>query len=178
VGVVEQLPTEQKPYSAPRPIEKGDGVASFSCGKPPLDDFLKQRALKNEGKASRTYVVMAQDGEHTGKVAAYYTLAAGGVDHEKCPTWTKRNMPNPVPVIVLGRLAVDTEHQGKGIGQHLMREAMQRTLEASRQIGARALMVHAIDDEAVSFYVPFGFQSFPTESRTLFLPTETIAKSL
>lgn len=178
MGVVEQLPSEHKPYSAPRPIEKGDGVAAFGCGKAPLDDFLKQRALKNEGKASRTYVVVAKAGESAGKVVAYYTLAAGGVNHEDCPTWAKRNMPNPVPVIVLGRLAVDAQHQGKGIGEHLLREALQRALEASRQIGARAIVVHAIDDEAVSFYVPFGFQNFPADGRTLFLPMETIAQSL
>jgi len=177
VGVVEQLPTEQKPYSAPRPIEKVDEVAAFSCGKQSLDDFLKRRALK-KGKASRTYVVVSQAGESAGKVAAYYTLAAGGVNHEECPTWAKRNMPNPLPVIVLGRLAVDAQHQGTGIGKHLLREAMQRALEASAQIGARALVVHAIDDEAASFYVLFGFQNFPTDSRTLFLPMETIADSL
>ena len=178
MGVVEQLPTEQNPYSAPRPIEKGDEVAAFGCGKQSLDDFLKHRALKNERKASRTYVVVSQAGESAGKLVAYYTLAAGGVNHEECPTWAKRNMPNPVPVIVLGRLAVDAQHQGTGIGKHLLREAMQRALEASAQIGARALVVHAIDDEAVSFYVPFGFQNFPTDSRTLFLPMETIADSL
>jgi GNAT superfamily N-acetyltransferase len=165
-------------YSAPRPIEKDDGVAGFSCGKPPLDDFLKQRAVKNEGKGSRTYVVISQLGEDAGKVAAYYTLATGAVNHEACPTWAKRNMPNPIPVIVLGRLAVDGVHQGKKIGKYLMREAMQRTLEASRHVGVRALIVHAVDDEAVSFYVQFGFQAFPTDSRTLFLPIETIAEGL
>lgn len=178
MGVDEQLPAHSKPYSAPRPIEKGDGVAAFSCGKQPLDDFLKQRALKNEGRASRTYVVVARIGEDAGNVAGYYTLAAGGVNHEDCPTWAKRNMPNPVPVIVLGRLAVATKHQGGGIGKHLLREGMRRALDASWQIGARAIFVHAIDDEAVSFYVPFGFQTFPPESRTLYLPMETVAKSL
>ena len=178
MGVVEGLTAEPKPYSAPRPIEKGDGVAGFSCGKQPLDDFLKQRALKNEGRASRTYVVISQAGEDAGNVAAYYTLAAGGVNHEACPTWAKKNMPNPIPVIVLGRLAVSAAHQGHGIGKHLLREAMQRALESSRQIGARAIFVHAIDDEAVSFYVPFGFRSFPPASRTLFLPMETVAGSL
>lgn len=178
MGIVEQLPAGKKPYSAPRPIEKDDGIAGFSCGKPPLDDFLKQRAIKNEGKGSRTYVVVSRLGEDAGKVAAYYTLAAGAVNHEECPTWAKRNMPNPIPVVVLGRLAVDSAHQGKNIGKYLMREAMQRTLQASRHVGVRALIVHAIDDEAVSFYVPFGLQAFPTDSRTLFLPIETIAKAL
>lgn len=178
MGIVEHLPADKKPYGAPRPIETDDGVAGFACGKPPLDDFLKQRAVKNEGKGSRNYVVVCQLGEDAGRVIAYYTLAAGAVSHEECPTWAKRNMPNPIPVIVLGRLAVDSAHQGKKIGKFLMREAMQRTLEASRHVGVRALIVHAIDDEAVSFYVPFGFQAFPTDSRTLFLPIETIAAAL
>lgn len=178
MGIVEHLPAEKRPYSAPRPIESGDGVAGFSCGKVPLDDFLKQRALRNEGRGSRTFVIVSQLGEDVGKVVAYYTLGAGAVNHEECPTWAKRNMPNPIPVIVLGRLAVDGAHQGKKIGKYLLREAMQRTLEASRHVGVRALIVHAIDDEAVSFYVPFGFQAFPTDSRTLFLPIETLAKAL
>ena len=178
MGVDEKHPQISKRYSVPRPIEKGDGVAAFSCGKPPLDDFLKQRALRNEGRASRTYVVISQTGEDAGNVAAYYTLAAGGVNHEACPSWAKRNMPNPIPVIVLGRLAVAEQHKGNGIGKHLLREGMRRALDASRQIGARAIFVHAIDDDAVSFYLPFGFQSFPPNSRTLFLPMETVASSL
>jgi GNAT superfamily N-acetyltransferase len=178
MGIVEQLPTAQRPYGAPRPIDRGDEVADFNCGKPPLDDFIKQRALKNEGKASRTYVVASQSGEDAGKVVAYYTLAAGAMSRDDAPKWAKSNMPNPLPIIVLGRLAVDSRHQGQGLGKHLLREAMQRTLDAARHVGARALVVHAVDDEAISFYVPFGFQSFPAESRTLFLPIETIANSL
>ena len=178
MGVVEQLPAERKSYCPPRPIEKHDAVVGFSCGKVPLDDFLKQRALKNEGRGSRTYVVVSQLGEDAGNVAAYYTLAAGAVNHEDCPSWAKRNMPNPIPVIVLGRLAVDTNHQGRRIASHLVREAMHRTLEASRHVGVRALIVHAIDDDAVNFYVPFGFQAFPTGGRALFLPIDTIASSL
>jgi ribosomal protein S18 acetylase RimI-like enzyme len=178
VGIVEQLPASQKPYSQPRPIDKGDDLAAFDCGKPPLDEFLKQHALKNEGKASRTYVVAAQAGEDAGRIVAYYTLAAGAVSHDNAPGWAKRNMPDPLPAIVLGRLAVDRKHQGKSLGQHLLREAMQRTLEASAQIGARVLIVHAVDDEAINFYVAFGFRRFPTDSRTLFLPIETIVKAL
>ena len=178
MGVVEQFPAAQKPYSQPRPIESGDNLAAFDCGKPPLNDFLKQQALKNEGKASRTYVVSAQTGEDASRVVAYYTLAAGAVSHDDAPGWAKRNMPDPLPAIVLGRLAVDRKHQGKALGAHLLREAIQRTLESSTQIGVRVLIVHAIDDEAINFYVPFGFRRFPTDSRTLFLPVETLAKAL
>jgi GNAT superfamily N-acetyltransferase len=178
LGIDEQLPAAQRPYSQPRPIEGGDNLAAFDCGKPPLDEFLKQHALKNEGKASRTYVVQAQIGEDAGRVVAYYTLAAGAVSHHNAPGWATRNMPDPLPAVILGRLATDTKHQGKGIGKHLLREAMQRALEFATQVGVRVLIVHAIDDEAISFYVPFGFRRFPTDGRTLFLPIETIAKAL
>jgi len=178
VAIIKRLPASRKPYSQPRAIDKGDDLTAFDCGKPPLDEFLKQHALKNEGKASRTYVVAAQSGEDAGKIVAYYTLAAGAVSHDKAPSWAKRNMPNPLPAIVLGRLAVDRKHQGHSIGRHLLREAMQRSLEASAQIGARVLIVHAIDDEAINFYVALGFRRFPTDSRTLFLPIETIVAAL
>jgi predicted N-acetyltransferase YhbS len=178
LGIARSGSSGQHCYSAPRPIDAADEVAAFSCGKPPLDHFLKQRALRNEGKASRTYVVIAQSDANVGTVAAYYTLAAGAVAREETPGWAKRNMPNPVPVIVVGRLAVDSNHQGRGLGKSLLREAMQRSLEASRQIGARALIVHTIDDEAADFYLPFGFERFPAQSATLFLPIETIEKAL
>lgn len=178
MGVIEKLPTGRRPYAAPRPIEDGDAVRDFDCGKPPLNDFLKQRALKNEGRASRTYVICSAAGEDAGSVAGYYSLAAGAIAHEDAPTWAKRNMPNPIPAFVLGRLAIDSRHQGKGLGKALLKEAIQRSLEASHSIGARALIVHAIDDEAIGYYAQYGFQRFPTDSRTLFLPVETLAKSL
>jgi GNAT superfamily N-acetyltransferase len=178
MGVVEQLPNDRKRYAPPRPIEEEDGVKDFDCGKAALDDFLKQRAFKNEGKASRTYVVCSVLGDDAGSVVGYYSLAAGAVAHDEAPPWAKRNMPNPIPVFVLGRLAVDLRHQGLGIGKAMLREAIQRTLEASRSIGARAFIIHAIDDDAVGFYAAFGFQRFPTDSRTLFLPVETLANSL
>lgn len=178
MGIVRQLPSAKQEYEAPRPVRSGDGVLQFECGKEALDDFIRRRAEKNEGKASRTYVVCASQGGEGREVVAYYSLAAGAVSADECPGWAKRNMPNPIPVIVLGRLAVDKNHAGQGLGKALLKEAMQRTLEASQHIGARALIVHAIDDEAISFYTPFGFQRFPTDGRTLFLPVETITASL
>lgn len=178
MGVVEQLPAAGKPYTPPRPIRGDDAVKDFDCGRPPLNDFLKQRAIKNEGRASRTYVVRSAAGNDAGGVVAYYSLAAGAVAHDDAPGWAKRNMPNPIPVFVLGRLAVDSAHQGRGLGSALLKEAIQRTLEASRTIGARALIVHAVDDEAIGYYASFGFQRFPTDGRTLFLPVETLGKSL
>jgi predicted N-acetyltransferase YhbS len=178
MGIVEQLPAGGKPYAAPRPIKGDDAVQGFDCGRPPLNEFLKQRAIKNEGRASRTYVVASASGQDAGAVVAYYSLAAGAIAHDVAPAWAKRNMPNPIPVFVLGRLAVDSGHQGRGLGSALLKEGIQRTLEASRTIGARALIVHAIDDDAIGYYTSFGFQRFPTDSRTLFLPVETLANSL
>lgn len=174
MGNVEQLAAGKPLYEAPRPISPDDRLAGFDCGRPALNDFLRKRALKNEGKASRTYVVSSSAGE----VVAFYTLATGAVEHDGAPGALKRNMPNPLPVMVLGRMAVDLAHVRKGLGKAMLREAMQRVLEASRTIGARALIVHAIDDDAITFYTPFGFQAFPTGSRTLFLPIETIAAAL
>lgn len=174
MGSVEQLTAGKPAYSTPRPISPDDRLDRFDCGKPALNDFLRRRALKNEGKASRTYGVCSAAGE----VVAFYTLAAGAVELEEVPGSLRRNMPNPLPIMVLGRMAVDLSHAGRGLGKGMMREAMQRVLEASRNVGARALVVHAIDDEAVTFYTPFGFHAFPTGNRTLFLPVETIAASL
>ena len=151
-------------YGPPTPLDTSHDVASFDCGKPPLTDWLRTQALKNEGRGSRTFVV------GVGKqIAAYYALAAGHVDREHAPSNIARNMPNPIPVIVLGRLAVDYRHKNKRLGVGLLRDAIKRTLVASREIGARAIMVHAIDDEAVGFYLQYGFKSFPTDPRTLFL---------
>lgn len=165
-------------YAAPRPIVVGDRLEAFESGNHALDDWLKRRALKHEGRASRTYVVCKATGKDAGAVVAYYTLSAGAVRLEDSPRWAKRNMPNPLPVIILGRLAVDRTDVGKGLAKGMMKDAMQRALEASQTIGARALIVHAADDALISFYTQFGFQAFPTGSRTLFLPIETISAAL
>ncbi len=178
MGSVEALPAGRPPYAQPRPVAPHDRLETFDCGKEPLNDFLRQRALKNEGRASRAYVVTSSTGEDAGAVVAFYTLSTGAVPLEEAPGSVRRNMPNPVPVMVLGRMAVDRRHSGKGLGAGMLRQALQRVLEASKTIGARALVVHAIDDEAVTFYTRYGFQLFPAGGRTLFLPIETIARSL
>ncbi|HEX8640084.1 MAG TPA: GNAT family N-acetyltransferase [Allosphingosinicella sp.] len=178
MGEVEQLPTGRAPYTPPEPINGDHRLDVFDCGKAPLNDFVRRRALKNEGRASRTYVVNATIGEHAGSVIAYYTLAAGAVALDALPKKLSRNMPNPIPAMVLGRMAVDRNHKGKGLGRAMLQEAMRRVMIAAREVGARALIVHAIDDEAVTFYTQYGFQVFPTGSRTLFLPIDTIARSL
>lgn len=168
MGIVELA--GRPPYHAPVPITTEHRLDEFDCGKEPLDTWLRTHALDNEGKASRTYVV-ADAGM---RVCAYYTLALGSVIRAEVPRKHRQGLPNPVPVMVLGRLAVDGRHGGRGLGPALLREAMQRTLLIERQAGALALIVHAIDDNAVGFYAKFGFQVFPGGSRTMFLPVDTI----
>jgi ribosomal protein S18 acetylase RimI-like enzyme len=163
-------------YAPPAGLTAEHRLDGFSCGKPPLDDWLKAHALDNEGKASRTYVVTPRAGPDEGAVIAYYTLAYGSVVRDEVPRKVRHGLPNPVPVMVLGRLAVDKNHggNGNGIGPALLREAMQRTMQAAEIAGLRALIVHAIDDEAVGSYAKYGFQVFPAGTRTLFLPVETM----
>lgn len=178
MGVIGKEASDQPRYTAPRPIAADDHVESFDCGKEPLNRFLKSRALENEGKASRTYVICSAAGDDAGAVVAYYTLAAGAVARSDAPGPLRRNMPNPLPVMVLGRMAVDGRHAGKGMGKAMLKEAIQRVAQTATVVGTRAMIVHAIDDEAAAFYTPFGFQLFPAGGRTLFLPIETVAAAL
>lgn len=166
------------PYAAPVPLTSDHLIDGFDCGKPPLDAWLKTRALDNEGRASRTYVVLATVEPQRGEVVAYYTLATGGVALGEIRGKHRHNLPNPVPVMVLGRLAVDRRHGGHALGPALLREAMARALDISRVAGVRMLMVHAIDDEAATFYLSYGFHAFPAGGRTMFLLIETIAAAL
>jgi GNAT superfamily N-acetyltransferase len=178
MGIVEALGSSSPPYAAPVPLSSDHKLDRFECGKPALDQWLRAHALDNEDKASRTYVVTARVGEDAGAVIAYYTLAYGSVVRSEVPKKIRQGLPNPIPVMVLGRLAVDRRHSGKGLGHSLLREAMQRTLEAAQIAGLRALIVHALDDDAVGFYAKYGFQVFPAGTRTLFLPLETLRGSL
>lgn len=159
--------------SAPRPIAADDHTADFSCGKPPLDEWLKNRALRAEGRSARTYVVC-----EGAVVVAYCCFAAGAVRLAEVPRPIRRNMPTDVPVILLGRLAVDKRYQGRGIGSALLKDAFARGLEASAIIGARAVLVHALDEEAAAFYSAYGFMRFPETGLTLFLPMETIRAAI
>jgi len=163
----------QAPYLRPSRILPEHRLDGFDSGKPALDAWLRAKALDNEGKASRTYVVSTD----AGVVAAYYTLATGHVVRTDVPGKHRHGLPNPVPVMVLGRLAVDRAHAGRRLGEAMLKEAMTRTLEAAEIAGIRALIVHAIDEAAAGFYIRYGFQLFPPGSLTLFLPIETIAKA-
>jgi len=156
--------------SAPEKLTPQHILKEFSCGEGSLDSWLKQRALKNEeARASRTYVVC------TGKsVKGYYTLAVGAVTHAEVSGKVKRNMPDPIPVMILGRLAVDKECHGNGIGKALLRDAIFRTLSAAEIAGIRAMLVHALNEEAKSFYLANGFHESPIDPMTLMITLNEI----
>jgi GNAT superfamily N-acetyltransferase len=141
-------------------------VNSFSCGESVLDDWLKRRALANNiSGASRTFVVADDDYQ----VMGYYALAAGAVTHQESTRSIRQNMPDPVPVMVLARLAVDVRAQGMKLGAALLRDAVERCVLVSENAGVRALLVHALHDQARQFYEYYGFKAAPSHPMTLML---------
>lgn len=138
----------------------------FHSGKAPLDDWLKRHALRNQaGDATRSYVVHREL-----RVVAYYSLAAGSVSRDEVPPRIARGMPrHPVPIILLARLAVDHREQGQGLGSALLKDALKRSAQVADTIAARAVLVHAIDEEARGFYRYFDFQASPVDPMTLML---------
>lgn len=158
--------TPSLPLGAPVPLTAGHDTSCFACRRSSLNTWLVKRALANAvSGASRTYVVCAAEG----RVVGYYALSAGSIAAAAASGRLRRNMPDPLPVIVLGRLAVDTEWAGLGVGSGLLKDAVIRSIQASALIGVRALLCHAIDDEAVSFYAKHGFVASPVEPLTLML---------
>lgn len=158
----------------PARLEAGHDVTSFDCGQPVLDSWLQRRGFGNETSgASRTYVVCAGN-----RVVGYYALAAGSVANAASPGGIRRNMPDPIPVLLLGRLAVDRAWQGKGIARGLLRDAALRTHRAADIVGIRALLVQAIDDGAAEFYARHGFRPAPIDPHLLFMPLSQVRASL
>lgn len=152
-------------YHPPRPIREADDVAGFDSGEPSLDTYLRTRALTNHLQgASRCFVTC-----RNGRVVGYYALASAGVQRSDAPGRVRRNMPDPVPVILLSRLAVDRKHQGLGLGKHLLRDAIARCVEAADIVGVRAMLVHALHDDARAFYSHFDFEPSPTDPLHLLL---------
>jgi GNAT superfamily N-acetyltransferase len=156
--------------SAPVPLSADHDLAEFDCGVPVLNDWLKHRALKNESRFSRTYVVCEGD-----RVGAFVSIAAGAVERAAAPGRLRRNAPDAVPVSVIGRLAVCRAYAGRGLGADLLSDALRRIALASQSIGIGAVLVHAKDEQAKRFYLACAeFIEYPQDSRTLFLPIETV----
>jgi len=160
--------------SAPVPLLPEHDVTNFSCGVAILDHWIRSNAAKNEpNDASRTFVIC-----HGSAVVAYYALAAGSIDRVSAPKSLQRNMPDPLPVIILGRLAVDSRYQDHGLGSGLLRDAMIRVALISRTVGIKALLVHAISEDARQWYSKRWFLESPLEPMTLLLPIAQIRKAL
>lgn len=156
--------------SAPTHLTAEHDVSDFDCGEPILNDWLKQRALKNESRFSRTYVVCDNN-----KVAAYYCISAGAVERMASPGKIRRNAPDMIPISVIGRLAVSRGYAGRGLGANILADALRRIAFASKSIGIGAVLVHAKDDGARNFYMACAeFIEYPADSRILFLPIETL----
>jgi GNAT superfamily N-acetyltransferase len=156
----------------PEKLRIDHDLSRFECGEPSLDDWLRRRALQNEESgASRTYVVCLGL-----RVVAYYALAVGAVAHAGAPGRVRRNMPDPVPVMIIGRLAVDREFHGHGLGQALLRDAVLRTLQAADIAGVRAILVHAISSDAERFYERHGFVRSPIDPMTLMITLAELAR--
>jgi predicted N-acetyltransferase YhbS len=151
--------------SAPEPLNAHHDVDPFESGVESLDHWLKRRALKNQATgASRTFV--ACEGR---RVLAYYALASSAIITDAAPGRFRRNMPNPIPVVVLGRLAVDKSWHGKGIGRALVRDAALRVIQAADAIGIRGMIVHALSAEAKDFYMRVGFEPSPVDPMMLMI---------
>lgn len=160
----------------PRPIEATDNTSDFDSGEESLDRYLADRALTNHlADLGRCYVCV--DGD-TDKVLGYYTLSAVAVEHADLPGKVRRNAPNPVPAVLMGRLAIEAKAQGSGLGRFLVRDAILSTLAAADRIGVRILLVHALHEQAATFYEKLGFKRSPTDQFHLYLLLADARKSL
>lgn len=171
MGNVGAEPPHSRPrLSPPVPLTENHDLTDFDCGVPALDDWLKRRALKNESRFSRTYVVCDSN-----RVVAYFCISAGSVERSAAPGGIRRQAPDPIPVSVIGRLAVSRHYAGQGLGADILSDAFRRIAVASQTIGIAAVLVQAKDDSAKRFYMACAeFIEFPADSRTLFLPIETV----
>lgn len=152
-------------YSAPELLMAHHNLNEFDCGEEALNTWLKRNALKNQqNKASRTFVICTEN-----IVVGFYALAAGSVTHRLVSGTLRRNMPEPIPVVVLGRLAIDVNHQGKKLGAALLKDVVLRAKAVSEQVGVKALLVHALNNKAKQFYLNYGFHPSPIDDMLLML---------
>ncbi|MBP9726892.1 MAG: GNAT family N-acetyltransferase [Gammaproteobacteria bacterium] len=158
-------------WLAPVPITSNHELSSFNSGEESLDEWLKKRALKNQTTgASRTFVLS----DNLGKVAGYYCLSAGAIGHEIAPKKLRRNMPDLLPILLLGRLAIDKSYHNMGFGSALLRDALIRSTSVASNTGVFALLVHALSDQAKQFYLSRGFVESPLQPMTLIMTLETV----
>ena len=158
----------------PSPISKDDPTDCFDSGSSALDSWLAAHALRNEESgASRTYVV-----REAGRIVAFYSLVTGAAERSGAPGGIRRNMPDPIPVMILARLAVSRTHQGRELGRALVRNALLRTLRAAEIAGIRAVTVHALDEKAAAFYERLGFDPSPVDALVYFARPNSVLAAI
>ncbi len=156
--------------SIPSLISYDHEVVNFDCGEPSLDHWLKTRAVKNNlSGASRCFVTCKNN-----EVVGYYCLSAGAISRESVPKTMRRNMPDLLPVLVLGRLAIDKKYHNQGLGSALLRDAMIRSVNIAEDAGVFAILIHALSEQAKRFYISRGFVESPIQPMTLLMTIETI----
>lgn len=162
--------------AAPAPLTAAHDLSHFDCGQPPLNDWLRRHALTSEATTARTYVAC----DNGNVVIGYYCILTGSVARRELPPKLKRTqgLPNLVPVAIIGRMARDVSYRGTGLGQDLLQDALIRILAASRIIGIRAVLVHALDDAAARFWTEHEFVEWPAGARTFYLAIETVEKAV
>lgn len=165
------------PLRAPEPLASRHDLSRFSNGAHrSLDQWLRERARASEGLSARTYVVCSSD--EPDRVVAYYSISTAVEQRNALPSARlRRGTPDQVPLLLIGRLAIDAEWQGRGVGSAILADALRRCLAASRIAGVRAVVAHAIDEAAAGFYERHGFVRSPLGERTMLIPIET-ARSL
>lgn len=161
--------------SSPTPLNISHDTSAFDCGKPALNAFLQRHALTNQsGGSARTFVVA-----HENRVVGYYSLTAAAIDHEQASERVRKGQPrHPIPAILMARFAIDLSAQGQGLGRALFRDAILRALNVTEEMGARAFVVDAKDEEAVAFYKRFGMEAAPDNPQRLYLLFKDIRKLL
>lgn len=151
--------------SAPVPLAEHHDLDEFNCSESSLNEWLKKRARSNAAGGASQVFVCSDDNDK--KILAYYSLSASSVIHAELPGRVRRNMPDPLPVVLLGRLAVDMSLEGKGVGQSLFKDAAHRVNQAADLIGVAAIIVHPISEKAHAFWVKRGFVDCPGEQRMM-----------
>ncbi len=156
--------------SPPAPITAGHLVDAFSCGEPSLDEWLRKRALrKHAAGASRCFVVCVG-----AEVVGYCSLSAGALSHDAAPKSMRRNVPDPLPALLLGRLAIDRRYHNRGLGSALLRDAMIRAVSIAGNAGVSVILLHALSDHAKQFYLSRGFLASPLQPMTLMMTLATV----
>lgn len=161
--------------SAPQPLAEEHQIEHFRNKHASLESWLKEHARHNQKRGGSVCYVVCAPGN---VVVGYYAVAMGSILHAEAPRKMRHDMPKPIPVLVLGRLAVDSSWEGKGIGSGMLADALNRVQSLSKQAGCVAMLCHAIDEEAKAFYRKYGFVESPLHPLTLLLPVRAMVASL